>query len=328
MFSNRALAEILDLPADELAQKAYTARRYVAADGTPMSSSDFASAQAVATGRPALGIETGTVKENGEMVWGSVSAVPVDFPDWRVIVTTVDITARKCSEKLIQAQRDVARIIGSGVSAQEAWQICLDAALRVSGMDCGAISVFDREDGALELVYADGFGTGLVQAVARLPRTDPHAEMVRTGRAHYFNAEAVGVMQLAHDEGLRCMAVVPIRYQDETIGVLNVASHTLVEVPEYVRQALETIAVEAGNFAVYLRTQDALRASEEKYRSLAEASDAAIVMVDGDGRIHYANSQAAALAGATPDGVAGKTMYEVEPQAVADAYLAQARGSW
>ena len=40
-ISNRALAEILDLPADELAQKAYTARRYVAADGTPMSSSDL-----------------------------------------------------------------------------------------------------------------------------------------------------------------------------------------------------------------------------------------------------------------------------------------------
>ena len=91
------------------------------------------------------------------------------------------------------------------------------------------------------------------------------------------------------------------------------------------RQALETIAVEVGNFAVYVRTQDALRASEEKYRSLVEASDAAIVMIDGDGRIHFANAQAAALAGGTIADIAGKLMREVEPEAMADAYLAQAR---
>ena len=223
----------------------------------------------------------------------------------------------------------VARIIGSGVSTREAWRICLDAAQRVSGMDCGAISVFHTEEGApedgtLELVYASGLGDAFVQAVARLPRDDPHAQMVRTGKAHYFGVDDVKVMQLACDEGLRCMAVVPIRHRHEIIGVLNISSHVQTEIPGNVRQALETIAAEVGNFTVYQRAQRALRASEEKYRSLVEASDAAIVVVDDGGRIHYANTTAAPLADGTTADIIGKTMYEVESQAAADAYLAQA----
>lgn len=192
-------------------------------------------------------------------------------------------------------------------------------------MDCGAISVFDSEDGTLALVCANGLGDAFARAVAHLPRDDPHAQMVRTGKPRYFGAEEVAVMQLARDEGLRCMAVVPIRHRDETIGVLNLSSHALPEIPWSVRQALETIAIEIGNFTGYLRAQSALRASEEKYRSLVEASDAAIVMVDGDGRIQYANIKAATLADGTATEITGKTMYEVEPMAAADAYLAQAR---
>ena len=191
-------------------------------------------------------------------------------------------------------------------------------------MEGGLIHVFDVEDGALRLMCSHGLDDASVQGMTRVARDNPSAEVVLTGKAHYFDADMTGAMPPDHG-GLRSIAVVPIRYGEETIGTLSLASHRLDDVPDYVRQALETIAVETGNFVVYLRTQSALRASEEKYRSLLEAADAAIVMVDGDGRIHYANAQAAALGNATTADIIGKTMHELWSQELADADLAQAR---
>ncbi|MFN8467623.1 MAG: PAS domain S-box protein [Caldilineaceae bacterium] len=106
VFSNRALGEIVDLAGDELAEKAYRARRYVKSDGTPLTRAGFASEQAMTSRLPVHAVETGIVKKDGEVIWTSVSALPVDFPDWRVIVTTVDITElKRMQQELIDLNR-------------------------------------------------------------------------------------------------------------------------------------------------------------------------------------------------------------------------------
>ncbi|MBK8027537.1 MAG: PAS domain S-box protein [Chloroflexi bacterium] len=51
----------------------------------------------------------------------------------------------------------------------------------------------------------------------------------------------------------------------------------------------------------------ALRASEEKYRSLVESSDACIAMVDANGTMLYANDLAAQQLSMKPEQMAGRT---------------------
>ncbi len=61
------------------------------------------------------------------------------------------------------------------------------------------------------------------------------------------------------------------------------------------------------------QNQVSLKTSEEKYRSLIESSDAAISMVDADGRYLYLNSISAFPYGVPPDALVGKTVHELFP---------------
>jgi PAS domain S-box-containing protein len=106
VFENPALERILDISREELDSGTYRNRAYLAADSLPMPADGFASAQAARLDQAVYDVETGVVKEDGETVWVSVSAVPLDFPDWKMAFVTSDITSRKQVEhELRQSER-------------------------------------------------------------------------------------------------------------------------------------------------------------------------------------------------------------------------------
>ena len=61
--------------------------------------------------RTIYNVETGIVLENGEVVWTSVSAAPVDVADVGVVVVTVDITESKRAERALQESHGRLRIL-------------------------------------------------------------------------------------------------------------------------------------------------------------------------------------------------------------------------
>ncbi len=236
-----------------------------------------------------------------------------------------DITERKQAEILVTAQRDLARAIGRTTSAGEGFRLCLQAVLDLTGLDSGGIYLFDDNDQGLELIYHQGLGEEFVRAVSHFPAQSPNVALMRQGQPIYTDHEATQHNEMYTREGLRAICVVPIYYQDSVLGCLNLASHTLDLVPEEVRYPLETLAVEIGNYAIYLRSLEALRASEEKYRGLAEASDALTVLLDKEGRVLYANEQAARSQGISAVHSLGKNLKDLMPAAVAARYLGWTR---
>ena len=111
-FVNPALERILDIEHGVLVQGGYRTRRYLRPDGTPMPPEAFASRRVITEHRAIYDVETGIVKEDGEMVWTSVSAVPVAFHDWHVIVVTTDITKRRWAEDALrESQQNLEALI-------------------------------------------------------------------------------------------------------------------------------------------------------------------------------------------------------------------------
>lgn len=66
------------------------------------------------------------------------------------------------------------------------------------------------------------------------------------------------------------------------------------------------------------RTEAALRESEERYRTLAEAARDFIYILDRDGGLTYVNTHGAAALGASPEALRGRSQASLFPPAVAD----------
>ncbi len=101
VYMNPALSSVLHMEKQDVLDSKYIQRRYVHADGSPMPSEDFASEIAVRTQQAAFNIETGIIlnDDTNNIIWTDVSAMPVNFADWKVIVVAADITDRKRAEE-------------------------------------------------------------------------------------------------------------------------------------------------------------------------------------------------------------------------------------
>ncbi len=106
VFNNPALRAILKISEEGLAGQSYLKRKYVRPDGSGLDPKDFASAQAARSGQAVSNFETGVQIEGGEMIWTSVSAMPVNFPDWKTVVVTTDITARRSMEERLRQSEE------------------------------------------------------------------------------------------------------------------------------------------------------------------------------------------------------------------------------
>ncbi len=242
-----------------------------------------------------------------------------------VQVVVRDISKRQQVEALLAAQRDLARIMTAANTAQAAWPQCLEIARRVSALDCGGLYLLRADEQVLELVCHQGLGAEFVAQSSRYPIESRNVQILLQGQTRYFSAADLVEQGLFEQEGLRALAVIPIQHQGRTLGAINIASHCLTQVPDHARRALETIAAEIGNIVVYLRTETALRESEEKYRSLIDSQESAISTIDADGVFHYMNWQGAAAFSVSPDAVVGRKLHDFFPAHIADWQLNQVR---
>ena len=97
VYMNPALGRIMDISKEGLFKNNYKNRKYLKADGTPLLTEELANVRAIKEQKPVYDIETSTVKEDGTVIWTNVSAIPVAFQDWKVVMVVSDITERKQS---------------------------------------------------------------------------------------------------------------------------------------------------------------------------------------------------------------------------------------
>jgi PAS domain S-box-containing protein len=124
-----------------------------------------------------------------------------------------------------------------------------------------------------------------------------------SGRPVYATFEKLGVPldETALREGLRAIAVIPILHQDQVIGCLNVASHSLAEVPPYSRNVLETIASQIGGTIARLQVKQALLESEERIQNLIRHSSSMFYTHTPDHVLTYVSPQSRDILGCEPE---------------------------
>jgi PAS domain S-box-containing protein len=143
-----------------------------------------------------------------------------------------EIKEREQMEDLLRVQRDLGLAISIGPGLDETLRLCVDAAIRVSGMDCGGIYLVDEDSGDLELVFHQGLSADFIKSVSRYPSDSANTHLVMAGKPVYtqYRDLAVSLDNPESCEGLRATAIIPVRHQDRVVACLNIVSHTTDEV--------------------------------------------------------------------------------------------------
>jgi len=223
----------------------------------------------------------------------------------RVAELETSETERKQAEELAGAQRDLALALGAALGLDEALRLCLETAIRISGMDCGGIYLVDDASGALDLVLHKRLPPDFVSSASHYEADSPSAQLVMVGQPVYSEHLRLGVSldEVRRREALRAIAILPVHHEDRVIACLNVASHTLDEVPAFSRTALEAIAARIGSAIARVQAEESLRERTAQLEALREVGLKLTAQLDLDSLLHSIVSQAIELVGGASGGL-------------------------
>jgi PAS domain S-box-containing protein len=200
------------------------------------------------------------------------------------------------AEYLLRIQNDLTRQLTGIEPLEGILRLCLETAVRVSGMDSGGIYLTDENSGAWDLAAHTGLSSEFVSRARRYEADSPNVRSGLSGRPVYTNYQDSAMDDLTAErlpERIRGFGTVPIMHRGQVVACLNVASHTLDGVPEAGRSSLEAIAGQMGQIIVRARTEEALRRSENRFRTLADSLDVGIYRsTPGDGGRFTESNQA------------------------------------
>ena len=268
---NSALSTILGLSKRALMEGGYRPRRYIRPDGTLMPAAEFASTRALQEQKAIHNVETGIIKENGQVIWTSVNAAPVDIADVDVVVATIDITERKKAEDALHQNRERLKTLSRRlVEVQEEERQALARELhdRV-GQNLAALNlnlnilrsqlsseslqtVGTRLDDSVSLVNQILTITRSVMADLRSNVLDDYGlESALREYADQFT-QRTGVEVVADKSGI----AIPRLEPSIEMTLLRIAQEALANVARHAQASKATISVSSDNETVYMTIQD------------------------------------------------------------------------
>ncbi len=264
-------------------------------------------------------------RPDGSSCWVRCRAFPirdVGGQVYRVAGVVEDITERKQTEELLHVQRELGEALSDAGDLFEAMDRLLDAGLRIGTFDCGAAYVVDESGRRLRLVKQVGLSAHAMPHIER-PDADSEVGRVLLSREPVYGSAAAlfpSLVDLLRAEGVHMAAIVPLWHAARPVAVLGLGTHRAEDVPVTVRSALESIASRAAGAMARLRAQEALRASEERFRAVVTASKDAMIAVDRRGRITLFNPAAEQLFGRSRLEMLGQPLDALMPEEYREAH--------
>ncbi len=250
---------------------------------------------------------------------------PSDSDDTAVLEVAIDVTARKRAEEELRTHlRELEAInrittVGNQVDSLDALLSSgLDVLLDFYRGDAAALYV-SNGSGALRLLACRNAPESLFRELCHHSAATLLDPVIAAQQPVLIDEFAHSHPQLAMLTGFSAVASLPLAENRGNTGVVLLGRHKQREFNPREFQGLRSITEQFAAHLQRLRTEDALRASEERYRALYDENPAMFFTVTGEGQILSVNDFAAESLGYTKSHLVGlnlATLYEEGQQSL------------
>jgi PAS domain S-box-containing protein len=194
-----------------------------------------------------------------------------------IIALSRDISDRLRTQEILEAESDLSFAMGGRIDTFDALRLSLDAALQVTGMECGAVFILEGISGEAQITFSKGFSDDYIRNIAHVEPRSIRNDIIREGNPVYRGLDEPKMPLLAEQvvEGLIIHALVPVDLAGGSMACIEVATRGTAVFGQREREALEFIGMQLSNALNSLRVEKELTDSENRYRSLFQR------MIDG-----------------------------------------------
>jgi len=232
------------------------------------------------------------------------------------------LSEAKRAEQRLEVQESISRVLAESPAIKEAAPLIIEVLCRRAGWDFGAVWIMDHS--LRELQYVDVWHMPGLEA-PEFQRVTIHGRIKRgsglPGRV-LSGGKAIWISDvtmdpdirrapLAEKEGLHGAFAFPIKFGQETLGVVECFSREVREVDDHFLQMVSDIGAQLGQFIHRKRADDDLRAQRLQLRAITDVTPLLLTQCTRDFTYAFANRAYAAMLGTTPEEIIGKPLWEV-----------------
>ena len=261
--------------------------------------------------------------KNGHSVWMETTTRAVRDPDTgeveSIVAVSRDVTENVRAARTSRVLHEVAVAANEADSSRDALQTALALVCEHTGWPYGHAHVPATEAfgqlGSLDIWHVDDPARhARLRAVMGMTGAREGegilAGALKGGKVRWCPDVYVDPQfkrtAMAQHLGIKSAFAFPIRSGAETIAVLEFFSEKVEERDETMVRLLDNIGGQLGEVLRRQRAEQALRASEERFRALAESANDAIITVDQRGIIVHCNPSAERIFGFACDELIGR----------------------
>jgi PAS domain S-box-containing protein len=191
---------------------------------------------------------------------------------------------KKWANQNLLIQHNLSLKLNKTSDLKVAMDYVMDTFLKVEGIDCISIYLFNKLRGELELSASDGMSQEVLKRTLLFTADTGFTKLVMDGRPVYGSFREINpeIKLFNDDAGFRAVAILPVELDGHYLGAVFCASYTADEFLFGTKLTLESIALLIGETISRIHSEAVAKKNEFNYRLLAENATDVIWMIGLD----------------------------------------------
>ncbi|MHA1928473.1 MAG: response regulator [Candidatus Thorarchaeota archaeon] len=218
-----------------------------------------------------------------------------------------EIGERKKVEDALILQRELGNILCKIGNLNEALDLILKTAVRLDGVDCGGIYLADARTGKFDLSSSKGISAHFLSKFS----SDKGPADIRDPL--YLSSSQIQSSEAVEDQykDMTAVAIVPVVFENETMAILSLGSHSHEEIPTRDRHTLEAIVIQIAAYMTRVKAEQTINENQLELANIFNSLKDMFIVTNSELKILSANTIALDYLGSTKDDLKEKMIGDI-----------------